>query len=384
MRGWEGALRRYSEPSRSLAEENKSAARPACLADRHHLRTHCSLKQLVFFTYSVSGVQMAPESFRGRATTELCSTGKGRSSGEACSSQFPEGGRLPLTEPTAPYLEAVLAVLVEAQRLPHQHGVEEAPGTAARLWDVGGDGRDVERLLTPQSQAPVLLKQPYLSAPRLQHVLPFQRPLHHLELHFPGGSLQAEQSRAEQRLVKRRWLSPGQIPSPALTLLPSLSSSRCLCRSHVPGLSEGAVDGGSSKQGVAPWLFSPCGLCRSWAAPGRVNLATSTLLAAERMRGRPAVSEPGGLPAVRLGARHSLAPSQMACSSSSSSSNCPRAGRHTSVPSTGLGGCGGPSSHSKTESWVGAAGEAQAALGTAPAAPEVPAGDGPSSGRAAS
>lgn len=48
MRGWEGALRRYSEPSRS-----------------------CSLKQLVFFTYSVSGVQMAPERFRGRATTEL-------------------------------------------------------------------------------------------------------------------------------------------------------------------------------------------------------------------------------------------------------------------------------------------------------------------------
>lgn len=99
MRGWEGALRRYSEPSRSLAEENKSGARPACLADRHHLRTHCSLKQLVFFTYSVSGVQMAPERFRGRATTELCSTGKGRSSGEACSSQFPEGGTPPPQSP---------------------------------------------------------------------------------------------------------------------------------------------------------------------------------------------------------------------------------------------------------------------------------------------
>lgn len=82
MRGWEGALRRYSEPSRSLGEENKSTARPACLADGCHLCTHCSLKQLVFFMYSVSGVQMAPARFRGRATTELCSAGKGKSSDE--------------------------------------------------------------------------------------------------------------------------------------------------------------------------------------------------------------------------------------------------------------------------------------------------------------
>lgn len=40
----------------------------------------------------------------------------------------------PVLSPPA-HLEAVPAVLVEAQRLPHQHGVEEAPCPAVGLWD---------------------------------------------------------------------------------------------------------------------------------------------------------------------------------------------------------------------------------------------------------
>lgn len=36
--------------------------------------TYCSLKQLVFLVYSASGVQIAPERFKGRATTELYNT----------------------------------------------------------------------------------------------------------------------------------------------------------------------------------------------------------------------------------------------------------------------------------------------------------------------
>lgn len=144
---------------------------------------------------------------------------------------------------------------------------------------------------------------------------------------------------------------------------------------------------------------------------GRLNLATSMLLADERMRGPPAVVlglgklpallpvpwlaqlPPGGLCACR-----SCAPSQMACSSSSSSSNCLWAGWQTSlVPSAGLWGCGDRSAHSKTESCVGAAGEAgdslgwlllasccaQAGLGMAPALPGMLAGDDPSSSQAA-
>lgn len=119
MRGWVGALRRYSEPSCSLQGEGrnnvgcrydsphqtrkeekqvrKKEGNPRlstelvlpgdvgmCLPQQGHSwegcgycpgwGTHWSLKQLVFLVYSASGVQTAPERFRGRATTELCST----------------------------------------------------------------------------------------------------------------------------------------------------------------------------------------------------------------------------------------------------------------------------------------------------------------------
>lgn len=63
--------------------------------------THCSLKQLVFLVYSASGVQTAPERFRGRATTELCSTGNSKSNGRVgrlCLPQ-PQGQERPAASP---------------------------------------------------------------------------------------------------------------------------------------------------------------------------------------------------------------------------------------------------------------------------------------------